>query len=115
MKQSEHSRTHWLQQPAVSHFDPVEIYYQQAFELWLISDSGEVVTEYDVFDMLWEAYGKAANVGNALEGFRATGLSQHIDSSSLNAILHHEKCWEGLKIPIKKTLQKMTLKNTLYS
>jgi hypothetical protein len=42
--------------------------------MWLISDSGVVVSQYNVFDLLWEAYGKTATVGNGLEGFRATGL-----------------------------------------
>ena len=66
--------THRLQPPAVSPFDPVEIYCQQTVEMWLISDSDEVVSQYNVFDLLWEAYGKAATAGNALEGFRAAGL-----------------------------------------
>jgi hypothetical protein len=44
--------THRIQPPVVSLFDPVEIYSQQMVEMWLITDSGEVVSQCNVFDLL---------------------------------------------------------------
>lgn len=68
------SDIHRRQPLAVLVFGPIESYYRQRVEMGLISDSGEVVIQYKVSDLLWEAYGKAATVGNALESFTATGL-----------------------------------------
>ena len=79
--------------------------------MWLISDPGEVSTQYIVCDLLWETCGEAESAGNAWEDLEQVDFGQYIDSFSLNAILRQEKCWEGLKIPLKMKSQNMTLKH----
>lgn len=65
--------THRLQPLDRSFFKPLEVHYTQAMEKWLREHVGRQVTQYQVAELLGEAYGRAATIQNAVNGFRATG------------------------------------------
>lgn len=66
--------THQLQPLDRSFFKPLEVYYTQALEKWLRCNVGRAVTQYQVAELLGEAYAKAATIENAVNGFRAAGV-----------------------------------------
>lgn len=66
--------THRLQPLDRSFFKPLEAFYTQALEKWLRCNVGRTVTQYQVAELLGEAYGRAATVENAINGFRASGV-----------------------------------------
>lgn len=66
--------THRLQPLDVSIFGPMSKYYIQAVETWLRSNSGKAVSQYEVTELFNQAYQRAATVGNAVSGFKATGI-----------------------------------------
>lgn len=49
-------------------FKPLETYYNQAVERWMRVHPGLAVTQFQVAELLGEAYGKAASISNS--GFR---------------------------------------------
>jgi hypothetical protein len=69
----------------------MESYYEKAVEKWLRSHPGEFVTKSNVSELLGEAYGKAANMGNALAGLKETEFGQYIDVSPLTANFRQAK------------------------
>ena len=66
--------THRLQPLDVSFFGPLDAYYNSEVTLWLKNNPGRTVGLYQLSRLFASAYGKAATVGNALSGFRATGI-----------------------------------------
>jgi hypothetical protein len=58
----------------VAIFKPSETFYDQAINKWLRSNPGQCVTQFQVYSLLSEVFGKAASIFNATNGFRATGL-----------------------------------------
>lgn len=66
--------THRLQPLDRSFFKPMEVYYSQASEKWLRSNVGRAVTQYQVAELLNEAYGRAATIETAINGFKAAGI-----------------------------------------
>jgi hypothetical protein len=66
--------THRLQPLDVSIFGPLETYYNQAVEKWMREHPGLAVTQFQVAELLSEAYGKAATLSNAMGGFRKSGI-----------------------------------------
>lgn len=66
--------THRLQPLDVAFFKPLETYYSQAAEKWLRMNLGLCVTQYQVTQLLGEAYARAASVQNAMSAFRGAGL-----------------------------------------
>lgn len=66
--------THRLQPLDRSFFKPLETYYTQAVEKWLRTNPGLCVTQYQVTQLVAEAYARAATIQNAMNGFRACGI-----------------------------------------
>ena len=66
--------THRVQPLDVSFFGPLTTYFNQAVRRWLVTHPGRTVTHFQVGELLDEAYVKAATVGNAVSGFKNTGI-----------------------------------------
>lgn len=66
--------THRLQPLDVAVFKPLEVYYNQGVEKWMREHPGLAVTQFQVAQILGEAYGRAAAIGNAVNGFRKCGI-----------------------------------------
>lgn len=64
----------------MSFFGPLTTYYNQAVRRWLGAHLGRTVTHYQAGELFNDAYVKAATVGIAASGFRATGLVPLNDS-----------------------------------
>lgn len=72
--------THRLQPLDRSFFKPFKIYYTQTVEKWLRTNPGLRVTQYQISQLVTEAYSKAATIENALNGFKCSGVWP-VDSS----------------------------------
>ncbi|XP_030758537.1 uncharacterized protein LOC115884179 [Sitophilus oryzae] len=68
------TRTHRLQPLDVSFFGPLKIFYDQEISKWLREHPGRVVTQYQISSLLAVAYGEAATVKSATNGFEKCGL-----------------------------------------
>lgn len=66
--------THRLQPLDVAVFKPLQVYYDQAVEKWLREHAGKAVTQFQVARLIGEAYGRAASIANATNGFRKCGI-----------------------------------------
>jgi hypothetical protein len=66
--------THRLQPLDVAVFKPFQTFYDAAVSKWLRSNPDENVTQFVVTASLAETYSEAANLGNAANGFKATGF-----------------------------------------
>lgn len=66
--------THRLQPLDVAFFGPLGTYYDEAMRTWMRQHVGRAVTTWQVAELLGEAYGRAASVGIAVSGFKASGL-----------------------------------------
>lgn len=66
--------THRMQPLDVSFFGPLKTFYNQEVHKWMRNNPGRVVTTYQVCSIFSSAYGKAATVINAENGFLHTGL-----------------------------------------
>jgi hypothetical protein len=58
----------------VSFFKSLKLKYNKAVRLWIRRHPGRPVTEYQIAELFNTAYSQAATVGNALAGFRSTGI-----------------------------------------
>ena len=61
--------SHKIQPLDVAIFQSLKSNYDQAVDAWLRNHPGRAVTEYNVAELLAEAWGKAATVANAVSGF----------------------------------------------
>jgi len=66
--------THRLQPLDVAFFGPLGTYYDEAGRTWMRQHPGRAVTSWQVAELFGSAYCKAASVGTAVSGFRASGL-----------------------------------------
>nr|CAH7758059.1 unnamed protein product [Callosobruchus chinensis] len=66
--------TNRLQPLDVAIFKPMEVYYDQAVERWMREYPGLAVTQHQVAKLFGEAFGKAATVGFAMNGFAKCGI-----------------------------------------
>lgn len=66
--------THRMQPLDVSFYGPLKTYFNQEVSTWLKSHPGRVVTHFQIGAILNKAYGKAATVQTAVNGFQKTGL-----------------------------------------
>ena len=66
--------THRLQPLDVSFFKPLSSYYSDEIEKWLRANPGRIVTQFQVSALFGKAYGRAATVGTAVNGFARTGV-----------------------------------------
>jgi len=66
--------THRLQPLDVAFFGPLGTYYDEAARTWMRQHLGRAVTSWQVAELFGSAYCKAASVGTAVSGFRASGL-----------------------------------------
>lgn len=66
--------THRLQPLDVSFFKPMESYFTQALETWLRTNPGSALSQYNMTNLLNDAYSRAANIQTISNGFRATGI-----------------------------------------
>lgn len=65
--------THRLQLLDDAVFKPLETYYNQAVERMRVNP-GLAVTQFQVAELLGEAYGKATTIANSINGFRKCGI-----------------------------------------
>ena len=65
--------THRLQPLDVVFFGPFGKYYDDALRMWMRERVGGPVTTWQVAEIVNVAYGKAASVQNAVNGFRKAG------------------------------------------
>ncbi|KAI4469510.1 dde superfamily endonuclease [Holotrichia oblita] len=66
--------THRIQPLDRTFFKPFKGFYNQAIQKWLRTKPGLSVIEYQVSGIVAEAYGKAATIENAMNGFKACGI-----------------------------------------
>lgn len=66
--------THRMQPLDVSFFGPLKTYFDQEVSKWLKTHPGRVVTQFQIGALFTEAYGKAATIQNATNGFYKTGI-----------------------------------------
>ncbi|XP_030749232.1 uncharacterized protein LOC115877213 [Sitophilus oryzae] len=66
--------THRIQPLDVSFFGPLSNYYNQAITKWMKANPARTVTAFQVGQLFSEAYEKAAVMGNAVSGFKTTGI-----------------------------------------
>lgn len=66
--------THKLQPLDIAFFKSMNTYYDQEVQAWLRRHPGRVVTELQIAEIFSAAYGKAATVQNACNGFRKAGI-----------------------------------------
>lgn len=66
--------THRLQPLDVAVFKPLELYYTEGNEKWLRTNPGLTVSQYQVAQLIGEAYTRAAVLANAMNGFKKTGI-----------------------------------------
>lgn len=66
--------THRLQPLDVAFFKPLGVYYIQAIEKWLRTNVGCTVGQYQISQLLGEAYGRAATIETAISCFRNSGI-----------------------------------------
>jgi len=66
--------THRMQPLDVSVFKSLKTYYNQGVQCWFRRHPGRPVTEYQLAELFAEACVKSATVGNAISGFRSTGI-----------------------------------------
>lgn len=77
--------THKLQPLDVAVFGPLKTYYSQACDSFMVNYPGRKITDYDIGKLFNEAYNRTANVGNAVNGFKACGIepfNPHVFSDS---------------------------------
>ncbi|KAH9630861.1 hypothetical protein HF086_014602 [Spodoptera exigua] len=66
--------THRMQPLDVSFYGPLKTYFNQEVSTWLKNHPGRVVTHFQIGAILNKAYGKAATIQIAVNGFQKTGL-----------------------------------------
>lgn len=66
--------THRMQPLDVSFYGPLKAYFNQEISTWLKAHPGRVVTQFQIGSLFEKAYGKAATIHNAVNGFKKTGL-----------------------------------------
>lgn len=66
--------THRLQPLDVSFFGPFKAFYNQMCDSFLINHPGIAITDKNIGPLFGEAYCRAANINNAVSGFRACGI-----------------------------------------
>jgi len=66
--------THKLQPLDIAFFKSMNTYYDQELQAWLRRHPGRVVTEWQIAEIFTAAYGKAATVQNACNGFWKAGI-----------------------------------------
>lgn len=66
--------THRLQPLDVAFFRPLGQYYVEAQEKWLRNNPGKTISQFQVSELLGEAYGRAATVRTAANAFKASGV-----------------------------------------
>lgn len=66
--------THRLQPCDVSLYKSLKWNYDDKARSWMISHPGRAITEPDMVGIFTEAYGKSATVGNAVSGYKKTGI-----------------------------------------
>jgi len=66
--------THRLQPLDVTFFKPLSTYYNQCIDRWMRGHPGLAVSEQKITQFFGEAYGKAASIATAVNGFRTAGI-----------------------------------------
>ncbi|XP_076814279.1 uncharacterized protein LOC143460585 [Clavelina lepadiformis] len=66
--------SHRMQPLDLTFFKPLKTYYYQQIEQWLRANPGRAVSAFQICRLFGLAYGKAANVSCAVNGFRKAGI-----------------------------------------
>ncbi|XP_056647226.1 tigger transposable element-derived protein 1-like [Diorhabda sublineata] len=66
--------SHRLQPLDVTFMFPLNTYYEQETKKWFLNNPGKVITLYQVGELFGNAFKRAANAQNAINGFKATGI-----------------------------------------
>ncbi|XP_046662227.1 uncharacterized protein LOC124370172 [Homalodisca vitripennis] len=69
--------THRLQPLDVSFFGSLKTFYSQACDNFMVNNPGQTISDFKIGELLTIAYFKAATVGNAVSGFRSTGIEPY--------------------------------------
>lgn len=72
--------THKIQPLDVAVFKSLKSHYDRAVDTWLRNHPGRAVQEYNVAELLSEAWGKAATVANATSGFEKARINPFRES-----------------------------------
>lgn len=72
--------THKMQPLDVAFMKPFKTFYNQEIERWLSANDGRVVTQYEIAELMGNAFIRAATMNNAISGFRATGICPFNDT-----------------------------------
>lgn len=67
--------SHRIQPLDISFFKPLKTYYYQQLDTWMRAHPGRAVSQFQFAGLFGAAYGKAASVSTALNGFRKSGIS----------------------------------------
>jgi len=67
--------THKIQPIDVAMFKSLKSHYDTAADTWLHDHPGQAVQEYNVAELLSEAWGKAATVANTTSGFEKAHIN----------------------------------------
>jgi hypothetical protein len=66
--------THRLQPLDISFFKPLSAYFNQACGKWIRALQGGTISQFEVSQLLGEAYGRAESFGAAMNGFERSGI-----------------------------------------
>lgn len=66
--------THRLQPLDVAFFKPLNTYFGQAADKWMRSNPGDKITQYQVAQLVGEAYGKTCTIETAISCLKSTGI-----------------------------------------
>lgn len=83
--------THRLQPLDVAFFRPLGQYYIEAQEKWLRNNPGKTISQFQVSELLGEAYGRAATVRTAAKAFQASGIWP------VDRLIFHESIFSAAK------------------
>lgn len=66
--------THRLQPLDVSFFKPLSVYFNEASDKWMRTNPMKSITQFQISELLAEAYGRAATIEISISGFRKAGI-----------------------------------------
>ena len=66
--------THRLQPLDRTYFKSLKSAFSRAFDNWLVTNRGRIITQYDVIPLFEQAYSSSATVATAVNGFVTCGL-----------------------------------------
>ncbi|KAG8328582.1 hypothetical protein J6590_108290 [Homalodisca vitripennis] len=81
--------SHKLQPLDKCFFKPLKDFFAQMCDQWMVNNPGRVITQFQISELLGEAYPKAATMGRGINGFKECGIypiNKYIFSSLLTPL-----------------------------